>query len=164
MKQHWMIEAERHIGQKEIAGAKSNPWILNLWFKFVPWLGKPDDSAVPWCGTFIAHCLKNTGHVVPKAWYRALAWLDWGQRIENPVVGCIVVFSRKGGGHVGFVVGKNRNGNLMVLGGNQGDAVAISAFDKNRVVGYRWPSDAMIPISVDLPLITIAGKLSENEA
>ena len=161
MKQHWMIEAERHIGLREIKGSKHNStivgWLKNLkawWF----------DDETAWCGTFIAHCLKSTGHIVPKAWYRALAWLDWGQRIDNPVVGCIVVFSRKGGGHVGFVVGKNRNGNLMVLGGNQSDAVAISAFDKNRVVGYRWPSDAMIPISVDLPLITIAGKLSENEA
>lgn len=161
MKQHWMIEAERHIGLREIKGSKHNStivWWLNSlkawWF----------DDEQPWCGVYVAHCLKSTGYVVPKTWYRALAWLDWGQRIDNPVVGCVVVFSRKGGGHVGFVVGKNRNGNLMVLGGNQGDAVAISAFDKSRVVGYRWPSDAMIPINVDLPFITSNGKLSENEA
>lgn len=161
MKQHWIIEAERHIGLREIKGLKHNSTIVS-WLRSLKawWL----DDETAWCGVYVAHCFKSTGHVIPKAWYRALAWLDWGQRIDNPVVGCVVVFSRKGGGHVGFVVGKNRNGNLMVLGGNQGDAVAVSAFDKSRIVGYRWPSDAMIPICADLPFIASNGKLSENEA
>jgi len=161
MKQQWMIEAERHIGLREIKGLKHNSTIIG-WLKNLKAWWFDDETA--WCGTFVAHCLKSTGHVIPSTWYRALSWAQWGQKLENPVVGCVVVFSRKGGGHVGFVVGKNRNGNLMVLGGNQGDAVAISAFDKSRVVGYRWPSDAMIPINVDLPLINSNGKLSENEA
>ena len=161
MKQHWIIEAERHIGLREIKGSKHNNTIIR-WLKNLKAWWFDDETA--WCGTFVAHCLKSTGHVIPSTWYRALSWAQWGQHIDNPVVGCVVVFSRQGGGHVGFVVGKNRNGNLMVLGGNQGDAVAISAFDKNRVVGYRWPSDAMIPISADLPIITSNGKLSENEA
>lgn len=161
MKQQWMIEAERHIGLREIKGLKHNSTIIG-WLKNLKTWWFDDETA--WCGTFVAHCLKSTGHVIPSTWYRALSWAQWGQKLENPVVGCVVVFSRKGGGHVGFVVGNNRNGNLMVLGGNQGDAVAISAFDKSRVVGYRWPSDAMIPISADLPFITSNGKLSENEA
>ena len=161
MKQQWMIEAERHIGLREIKGLKHNSTIIG-WLKNLKAWWFDDETA--WCGTFVAHCLKSTGHVIPSTWYRALSWAQWGQKLENPVVGCVVVFSRKGGGHVGFVVGRNRNGNLMVLGGNQGDAVAISAFDKSRVVGYRWPSDAMIPINVDLPLINSNGKLSENEA
>jgi hypothetical protein len=42
-------------------------------------------------------------------------------------------------GHVGLVVGEDRTGNLLVLGGNQGDAVRVSAFGRARVVAYRWP-------------------------
>lgn len=51
----------------------------------------------------------------------------------------VVVFSRDGGGHVGFVVGQHQNGDLMVLGGNQSDAINIRAFSRSRVTGYRWP-------------------------
>ena len=59
---------------------------------------------------------------------RATDWLSIGKVLPKPAEGCIVVFSRAGGGHVGFVVGKSASGNLMVLGGNQGDAVRISEF------------------------------------
>ena len=50
------------------------------------------------------------------------------------------MFSRDGGGHVGFAVGKDTAGRLLVLGGNQGNAVSIAAFDVARAIGYRWPA------------------------
>ncbi|EBX3952627.1 TIGR02594 family protein, partial [Salmonella enterica subsp. enterica serovar Offa] len=68
------------------------------------------------------------------------SYLAFGDELKEPVYGCIVTFSRTGGGHVGFVVGKTESGNLMVLGGNQSDAVNIKAFKTDRVTGYRWPS------------------------
>lgn len=68
------------------------------------------DDETPWCGAFVGHCLGELGYNVPDAWYRALAWADWGTAIEEPRVGCIVVFRRKGGGHVGFVVGVDETG------------------------------------------------------
>jgi uncharacterized protein (TIGR02594 family) len=58
----------------------------------------------------------------------AKSYLNWGVQIREPAYGCVVVFSRDGGGHVGFVVGQQQNGNLMVLGGNQSDAINIRAF------------------------------------
>lgn len=161
MTQHWMIEANRHIGLREIKGSKHNNTILQWLNSLKAWW---HDDETAWCGTFVAHCMKSTGHIIPSTWYRALSWAQWGQKLDAPCVGCVVVFKRQGGGHVGFVVGKNRAGNLMVLGGNQGDAVAISAFDTSRVVGYRWPSDASIPIFQDLPVLTSSDKLSTNEA
>lgn len=57
-----------------------------------------------------------------------------------------MVFTRTGGGHVGIVVGETQTGSLLVLGGNQGDSVKISAFERNRVAAYRWPVDADPPI------------------
>ena len=40
------------------------------------------------------------------------------------------------GGHVSFVVGKDTRGNLMVLGGSQGNAVSIAAFLSGRATGF----------------------------
>jgi lysozyme family protein len=45
-------------------------------------------------------------------------------------------------GHVGFVVGWT-DGRLMLLGGNQGDAVTVAAFDRRRLLGLRRPAAAM---------------------
>ncbi|WP_156496279.1 TIGR02594 family protein, partial [Eikenella sp. NML03-A-027] len=83
------------------------------------------DDETPWCSTFVAHCCRTAGRDLPKHWYRAKGWLETGTRLSKSAYGCIVVFERQGGGHVGFVVGQDRQGNLMVLGGNQGDAVNI---------------------------------------
>jgi hypothetical protein len=76
----------------------------------------------------------------------------------------VVVFKRDGGGHVGFVVGKDQAGNLMVLGGNQSDSVNIKPFKTDRVVGYRWPVGAPRPADGKLVLATSDGKVSINEA
>ena len=59
---------------------------------------------------------------------------------------------------------ESASGNLMVLGGNQGDAVRISEFSLDRVIGYRWPSVAPLPERYNLPIIGSDGKLSTNEA
>jgi uncharacterized protein (TIGR02594 family) len=157
----WIIEAQRHIGVKEIKGAKHNSFIV-LWLKSLKAWWEGDE--VPWCGTFVAHCMKKAECKLPKYWMRAKDWLNWGQKIIQPCVGCIVVFEREGGGHVGFVVGKDANNNLMVLGGNQGDAVKVSPFNLTRVIGYRWPIEYPIPLSFELPILKSDGKLSKNEA
>ncbi len=64
--------------------------------------------------------------------------------------GCVVVFERAGGGHVGLVVGETAGGRLLVLGGNQGDAVSVAAFQRERVVAYRWPPGRDLPASMQL--------------
>lgn len=158
--QPWISEALLHVGLKEIKGPTHNQ-IISGWLKRLQaWW---DDDETPWCGVFVAHCLQETGFPVPSLWMRAKEWLNWGMAIEMPVLGCVVVFDRAGGGHVGFVMGYDHQGNLMVLGGNQGDAVSIRPFDKSRVLGYRWPVNTPI-ILKPLPIIDSDGNLSENEA
>lgn len=159
----WAVEALKHIGQKEVPGVKSNPWILSLWITVTPWLGN-DDSKVAWCGAFMRYCFAAASIAAPKTYYRAKDWLTWGVALVTPVRGCVVVFSREGGGHVGIVMGEDAAGNLMVLGGNQGDAVNIKPFAKSRVSGYRWPAGVPKPVSPKLPLIASNGKVSTNEA
>lgn len=157
----WIDEAKSHIGLAEVPGVKHNPtiqvWLkkLNAWWT---------DDETPWCGVFVAWCMQAAGIAVPKYYMRAKDWATWGVALSRPVVGCVVVFERKGGGHVGFVLGQDQRGNLMVIGGNQGNRVTIAPFDRNRVIAYRWPSGAAFPEDKPLVLVTSDGKLSTNEA
>jgi uncharacterized protein (TIGR02594 family) len=167
--QKWVEEARKHIGQKEVAGVESNSWIKSIWFKLKggAWFWTAygeDDSKLPWCGAFAALCVQEAGIAPPKEYASAKAWLGWGVDMINPAYGCVVIFTRTGGGHVGFVVGIDAAGRLMVLGGNQGDAVSIVPFSTARVSGYRWPDGVPMPIEKSIPLLMAAGKSSVNEA
>lgn len=163
----WLKQARRHIGEREIPGKTHNSTITNWLIQLGAWW---TDDETPWCGTFVAHCCRETNRALPKHWYRAKDWLNTGTRLLKPAVGAIVVFERVGGGHVGFIVGKDRHGNLMVLGGNQGNAVNIRAFAPERVSGFVWPAWAngkkSFPLQerYDLPLLDNSGQVSQNEA
>ena len=153
----WLTEARKHIGLREIPGAPTDPTIARWLKSLKAWW---TDDATPWCGTYCAAVMQATGLPIPKHWYRAKGWLDWGVPIDDADLGCIVVFERQGGGHVGFVVGRDRANNLLVLGGNQGDAVSVAAFGRDRVVGFRWPVGVDL-VSAALPLGTAGRSTGE---
>lgn len=160
----YLTQARRFYGQKEVRGAGSNPFILSLWAA-EKWLGK-DDSLVPWCGLFMRHVMRLAGFPVPALPWAAKSWLGWGVALVTPVVGAVVIFKRPGGYHVGIVVGVDILGRLVVLAGNQGDAVKYSVFDiKTRPPeGYRWASSLPRPIQAMLPVIDLRVASSVNEA
>lgn len=133
----WVDYAHTLIGTREIKGSKHNPkiqaWLKELGAWYV-------DDETPWCGVFVAHVMKKFKRKIPKFYMRALAWdSSVCTKLSRPAYGCIVTFKRTGGGHVGFVVGEDSSGRILVLGGNQGDEVNIRAFPKSRVEGYYWP-------------------------
>lgn len=153
----WLVEARRHMGLKEVPGKAHNPTILQ-WVKALG--GWFTDDETPWCGTFVAHCMVRAGHPVPKHWYRAKDWASWGKPTA-PRVGAVAVFGRKGGGHVGFVVGESATA-LYVLGGNQSNAVNIAPIAKDRLIALRWPSSAALS---QTKLASMSGgTISRNEA
>lgn len=164
----WIVEATKHIGLKEIPGPKHNQtilqWVKNLggWFT---------DDETPWCGTFIAQCLKEAGRGVPKHWYRALAYESYGTRLAKPAYGCIGVMSRTGGGHVTFIVGETKDSKYLVgLGGNQSNAVNLMKFEKSRFTAFVWPTydngvaSSPYPDRYKLPKYDNSLKTSSNEA
>ena len=177
----WIGEARSHIGLLEnTSRTQHNPIILQ-WLEDV---GKLEGVAkawwsndeVPWCGLFVAVCLGKNRRFVVREWYRARDWADDRMtKLARPAYGSIVVMSRQGGGHVGFVVGIDQFGNIMVLGGNQSNRVSIAPFSRERLAGatYWWPSiwrggavikSQPLPDRYRLPLLTSDGKLSTNEA
>jgi uncharacterized protein (TIGR02594 family) len=155
----WLIEARRHIGEREIKGPRHNPLILG-WWRAIKRGGIKDDET-PWCAAFVGGCLEAVG-LISSRFESARSYLEWGVKLDSPEVGAVVVFGRQGGGHVGFVVGRDPAGNLLVLGGNQGDAVNVAAFARSRVLGYRWPAPVPLPVAAPLPLARAA--MSKSEA
>jgi uncharacterized protein (TIGR02594 family) len=156
----WMAYARQFLGLKEIPGTTHNPTIVDWLVQLRAWWR---DDETPWCGVFCAHVMSHSQIVLPQHWYRARDWLNWGESLGSPTPGCIVVFSRQKGGHVGFVVGQDIDGHLMVLGGNQGNRVSVMPFDRQRVLGFRWPSGKVLAIR-PLPFVDYSGQLSTNEA
>ncbi len=153
----WLAEARHYIGEKEVKGAKHNPLILQMW-KDIKRGGIKDDET-PWCAAFVGAVLERVG-IKSTRFESAKSYLDWGYGLKEPAMGCIAVFTREGGGHVGFVVGKVQNGDLMVLGGNQSDAVNIRAFQRYRVTGYRWPA-GMPHLPQALPILNAEKSATE---
>lgn len=144
----WVTEARKFIGLRETPGAQHTPAIVQFW-KDIKRGGIKDDET-PWCAAFVGAILERVG-IKSSRFESAKSYLTWGVKLAEPVVGCIVVFTRDGGGHVGFVVGKDAKNNLLVLGGNQGNEVNVRAFSRDRVSGYRWPADKPI-VMASLPL------------
>lgn len=157
----WLLVARTDIGLREIAGQRTAPrihqWLseLGAWWR--------DDEA-PWCGVAMGAWMDRAGVPIPSAYYRARAWLDWGHQIHEPIVGAVVVFERTGGGHVALIEGVNAAGDLMCLGGNQGNAVSVAPFQRSRVLGYRWPVEYLYMLRAgELPLIASTTARSNNE-
>lgn len=150
----WLKAAWAAEGQKEFPGPASNTWIEKLWLGkpggrwFWESVGKGDDSKLPWCGAFAAYCMEEAALPFPQHYARAWAWASYGVSLDHPVRGCIVVFGDAGNklqDHVGLVVGETETGDLLVLGGNQNDAVRVSKFKRSAAQAYRWPKEAPYP-------------------
>ncbi|MBW9072211.1 TIGR02594 family protein [Agrobacterium deltaense] len=163
----WMREARRFMGLKEIAGPKSNPTIMGWATKLGGWVASFfTDDDIPWCGLFVGSMISNT---LPKEPLLAnpLGALNWKKfGVESRIArGTILVFERKGGGHVGFYVGEDRT-HYHVLGGNQDNSVSITRVDKSRLVsgGVRWPKTADAPIAGKVELFSAGAPVSKSEA
>lgn len=156
----WLTLARAYIGTREIKGPRHEPQILNWWATIkAPWF---KDDETPWCAAYVGGVLEEAG-IRSSRNAAARSYLKWGERLTKPALGAVVVFSRGGGGHVGFVVGRDTRGRLMVLGGNQGDAVNIKPFNEDRILGYRWPAGVAKPSTYKLPVLEANGAPSTNE-
>lgn len=163
----WLQAAIGWIGTKEQPGSGDNRVILN-WAKDQGGdiAAEYTHDSIPWCALFANEVLHQVGlKGTGTLW--ALDFVNWGQKLSGPAVGAFAPMQRSGGGHIPIIVGRDQNGNLMCVGGNQSDAVNIKPFDPDRVKAWRWPNDVPLPARVGfnlLPLVSSNGRLSSNEA
>jgi len=104
-----------------------------------------DPATTAWCAAFVNSTLQQTGGQGTGS-NMARSFLDWGQSVDQPQEGDVAVFSRGDPsgpyGHVGFFKGYDDQGNVLVLGGNQGDAVSISPYPRESLLGFRRAGEA----------------------
>lgn len=135
---YWLSRARREIGQKELDGPGSNPRIVE--YHASTKLQATDDT-IPWCSSFMCWVFEQEGIPSTKS-AAAVSWLDWGEALDKPVLGCVVVLKRPSGGpssaHVGLYVGEIP-GSIELLGGNQSNRVCVQPFPTSLVLGYRMP-------------------------
>lgn len=161
----WLQCARLYLGETEIEGIENNPIIVRMWHGIA---GLVRDDETPWCAAFVHQVLTDMGIPSTRS-PAARSYIKWGVPLAAPAVGCVVVFWRGSpagwSGHVGFVAGVDDLGRLLVIGGNQGNAVSLAAFDRERVLAYRWPAGEPLPADGELlPVYANAGPTSRNEA
>jgi uncharacterized protein (TIGR02594 family) len=132
----WMVEVKKALNRHEVY---DNKWLKD-------WLGSDghalgDPAQFPWCGDFVETPIRLTlpKEPIPKNPYWALNWRSFGVP-TRPTYGCVASIKRKGGGHVGFIVGEDPTRYYMA-GGNQSNKSSIVPVDKSRFVpeSFRWP-------------------------
>jgi uncharacterized protein (TIGR02594 family) len=143
----WLEWAYLALGEQRIAGAQHNPTIVD--FLRVVGHGETGDET-SWCSAFANWCMMQAG-ISGSGQANARSWLEWGNvALARPVLGCVTVLWREDPnswkGHVGFYVGETPN-HVLILGGNQTNAsrVTISPYPRERLLGYRWPSNRPLP-------------------
>lgn len=159
-----MVEAIKHYGTLEHIGKGSNPNILK-WATETGVSGWYNDDDIPWCGLFVGVCMKRATWPIKTDLLSALSWAKFG----NPVAAGqesysdLLIFTRPGGGHVGFYVGENKD-NFLVYGGNQSNAVGFAWIAKSRLFACRRPKwRSAQPENVRKIHLTFDGTLSTNE-
>lgn len=161
----WMIEAKKHLGLKEnTSKTDHNPTILK-WLKSLGAWWQEDET--PWCGTFVAWCLKTAGITYPKHWYRALDYVNYGSKLAKPAYGCVAIKTRSGGGHVCFVAGRDsKTGKLVCIGGNQSNMVCYALYNESDFQEFRWYGKTNKPAESRYKLPVLSGITSTkvNEA
>ncbi|GEP58356.1 phage tail tip lysozyme [Reyranella soli] len=136
-------------------------------------LDDPGDKT-PWCGAFLAFCVKTCGvkeieDSVVKSAGLASSWENWGNPVAEPFpVGTVVVLNDNAGnaGHVGLIAGSDA-ANIQVLGGNQGggsvgpDKVGIVPLAKAKIRATRIMAipapPAVAGVAVDLAALRNLG-------
>lgn len=135
----WMREANSQIGLRELPGSEHEQRVLEF-FREAGHPGIKDDETA-WCAAFANSMLYRAG-IRGTGMLTARSFLEWGEPLEDPIEGCIVVLKRGTSawqGHVGFFVRKT-DSYVWLLGGNQSNSVSIARYPLSSLLGYRWPS------------------------
>lgn len=151
----WLSVMRALTGTKEVPGSADNPLILG-WVKEIVaaypdlkgTVGWYNDDSIPWCGLGVGYAVVKAGYRPPKLLLGAANWAnDWpdGVRLREPSLGCIMVMTRDGGGHVTLYEGEDDD-YYYGRGANQSDMINVARFPKSRnYLGFMWPKNAPAP-------------------
>lgn len=167
----WLEAGIKLIGVKETQGKGDTKQIIDWAKEEGGNIAKAyTHDEIPWCALFANHILTSVGiQGTETLWALDFAGKWPSVRLIGPAVGAFAPMTRNGGGHITTIIGKDQNGNVMGLGGNQHDEVNITPFTRSRFnQGFWWPKSVPIPPSTQigydaLPLVKSNGQLSNKE-
>lgn len=140
--------AKQLIGLTEIKGSRHDPDIVRFFAEVGHDWVKDDETA--WCAAFVGAMLERA-ELPSTRKLNARSYLEWGEEVsvDDAQEGDLCVFWRgspdAATGHVGFYV-SHGSSQIIVLGGNQGNAVSIAPYDRRRLLSVRrWPVAAQKP-------------------
>ena len=117
-------------------------------------------TASPGARGFVGWCLAQDG-IDGTGSLMATSYLRWGEALDVPRKGCVVVMQRgtdpATGPCVGFFHSK-AGSRVMLLAGNQGDKVSLVGFPGSMVLSYRWPSGIEAPALKSRIVATFEGR------
>ncbi len=140
----WLALAWGDLGVTETPGADHTRRVVRYYADVGHAQITNDETA--WCAAFLGSCLERAGIASTRS-LMARSYLAWGQPLDEFRVGAVAVLSRTADpalGHAGFLIGETAD-SVILLGGNQGDAVTVEAFPRSRLLGLRWPAGVAIP-------------------
>ena len=134
----WLSVAWNDLGVTAIAGPSTSARVQAYYAA----AGHPevagDDTA--WCAAFVGACLERAGIHCTRS-LLARSYLTYGDAITDVRTGAIAVFARgfdPALGHVAFAIGETVD-HIVVVGGNQSNAVNVVAMPRSRLLALRWP-------------------------
>ena len=134
----WMRVARGELGVRSFAAGSSNPRVTE--YHAGTNIAGYDDKA-SWCSSFAQWSLARAG-IAGTGSALARSWLAWGEPLDAPRHGCIAVLWRDDPqgwkGHVGFFV-RFDGDDVVLLGGNQLEAVREHRYARGQVLAWRWP-------------------------
>jgi uncharacterized protein (TIGR02594 family) len=104
------------------------------------WIGtNPTGRDRLWCARFMNFVLHRAGYRGTGS-DMASSFASYGHRVWGPRVGAIAVMTRSNnGGHVGVVSGIDRNGDPIIISGNQNRRVGVAVYPRERIYAYVLP-------------------------
>ena len=161
-----LVNALRLTGVKEVVGPKHNEIIIG-WAKELGIGNIYTNDEIPWCGLFMAwvcHISKLSMNMTARESLWALNWNRFGIRVEVAMLGDVLTFKRKSGGHVGIYVGED-DLCYHVLGGNQSNMVNVTRIEKSRLSQIRRTKWKIAqPQNVRVVKLSASGLISKNES
>lgn len=157
-----LLKAIELYGVTETVGPQHNPVIMG-WAKEVGLDNVYKSDEIPWCGLYVAIVMHRAGRPVVQGPLWALNWNNFGVRVQVPMLGDVLTFTRKSGGHVGFYVGEDETA-YHVLGGNQGNKVCVSRILKKRLSQARRPEYRSQPTNIRRIMLASNGVISTDES
>jgi uncharacterized protein (TIGR02594 family) len=162
-----LVEFLKHLGTSERLGPSSNPEIMK-WAKRIGVSQTYTTDSIPWCGLGMGFVALQAGYEIPTNPLWARSWGEFGTHIdvEKAMLGDVLVFGRKGGGHVGIYIAEDKSGECFhVLGCNQNDTTSIKRLPKSRCITARrckWRINQ--PPNIRKIFMDASGPISTNEA